>query len=141
MGAQYYEIGYKAVLYPEPAQKLSPLQTHTYLAATIGARVLMSFSSFSVDLRGGGALPLMFEQTPNPEGKWSSSGLWTRARFGYALTSSLSLAVSAGYIRYGADYTGPAEQADYSLSTPVYYTEASGSDESVEAMLSARYQL
>lgn len=140
-GAQYYELGYKAVLYPEPAQKLSPLQTHTYLSAILGARLLMHFGSLSVDLRGGGALPLMFDQAPNSEGQWKSSGIWSRLRVGFALNRELSLALSAGYIRYGSEYTGPAEQADYSLATPVYYTEASGSDESVEAQLSVRYAL
>ena len=141
VGAQYYELGYKEVLYPTPAEKLSPLQTHSYLSATLGARLAFRWDSISLDIRGGGALPLMFNQAPNSEGQWSSSGVWARTRFGYHLTSSLSLAISMGYIRYGADYTGPAEQADYTFNTPVFYTAASGSDQSAEAQLSVSYQL
>ena len=141
MGAQYYELGYKEVLYPAPAEKLAPLQTHSYLSATFGGNVRLNLGSFSIDLRGGGALPLMFNQTPNSEGQWTSFGAWGHTRFGFAFNQHFSAGLSVDYVRYGSDYTGPAEQADYSLVAPVYYTEASGSDESAEVQLSVRYQL
>ena len=141
VGAQYYELGYREVLYPTPAEKLSPLQTHRYFSATIGARLSLRWDAVSWDLRGGGALPLMFSQSPNSEGQWSCFGVWARTRLGYQLNASFALAISMGYIRYGADYTGPAEQADYTQATPVFYTAASGSDQSVETQLSVSYQL
>ena len=102
---------------------------------------MFKWSELSLDIRGGGALPLMFNQSPNSEGQWSSFGVWTRTRLGYQLSSSFAVALSLGYIRYGADYTGPAEQADYTFERPVYYTSASGSDQSAEAQISLRYQL
>ena len=141
VGAQYFELGYKEVLYPTPADKLAPLQTHSYLSATLGARMMFKWSELSLDIRGGGALPLMFNQSPNSEGQWSSFGVWTRTRLGYQLSSSFAVALSLGYIRYGADYTGPAQQADYTFEQPVYYTAASGSDQSAEAQISLSYQL
>ena len=141
VGAQYFELGYKEVLYPTPAEKLAPLQTHSYLSATLGARMMFKWSELSLDIRGGGALPLMFNQSPNSEGQWSSFGVWTRTRLGYQLSSSFAVALSLGYIRYGADYTGPAQQADYTFEQPVYYTAASGSDQSAEAQISMSYQL
>ena len=44
-------------------------------------------------------------------------------------------------MRIGSDYTGPAEQADYTLSQPIYYTEASGYDQNLEALLVIGYKL
>ena len=141
VGVQYYELGYKEVLYPAPAERLAPLQTHNYLSATLGARMMFKWNSLSLDLRGGGALPLMFNQAPNKEGQWSSSGLWARTRLGYQFNTSFSMALTLGYIRYGTDYNGPAEQADYTVAPGRFYTAASGFDQSAEALLSVSYQL
>ena len=141
LGAQYYKSAYTEVKYPEPNQKLAPLQNHTYLSALMGLRMIFVLDSFTWDLQGGGALPLSFTQTPNSEGEWTSLGLWGRTSFSYALSDHFKTALSLGYLRIGSDYTGPAEQADYSLAQPTFYTQASGYDQSLEASIDFIYQL
>ena len=141
VGLQYYKLGYTEVKYPAPNEKLAPLQTHTYLSAALGLRLAMTWSTFTWELQGGGALPLTFEQAPNPEGQWTSLGVWGRTAFVLAFTDHFKTALSLGYLRIGTEYKGPAEQADYSLAQPIFYTKASGYDQSIEALVNFAYSL
>ena len=141
LGAQYYEASFTPVQYPAPAEKMSPLQDHNYISAILGLELSLQWQPLTLTLKGGGALPLSFEQSPNPEGQWKSLGSWVQSQIDYDLTEQLSLGLILSYMRIGTDYTGPAEQADYTLSQPIYYTEASGYDQNMEALLVMGYKL
>ena len=141
IGAQYFASKYTEVQYPTPAEMLAPLQNHTYISALLGSRASMTWGITRIGLSGGVALPLSFEQSPNSEGKWKSLGLWGRVVTELSLSRHLTLGLSLAYLRIGTDYTGPAAQADYSLSAPVFYTEASGYDQNLEAVITTSYRL
>ena len=141
LGAQYYQTGYTMVQYPAPAERMAPLQNHTYLSALVGPRLIFHWDKLSWDIQGGVGLPLSFKQSPNSEGQWQSLGLWAQTGLHFLVTDHFKVGANFGYLRIGSEYTGPAKQADFSLGEPIYYTEASGYDQSIEGLLYLSYSL
>lgn len=141
VGGQYYDSVYTPVQYPEPATKMAPLQDHSYISALLGLELCLQMKPIRWSIKGGGALPLSFEQSPNSEGQWNSLGIWTQSQIDFAIGQNWSLGLMLSYMRIASDYTGPAEHADYTLNEPVYYTQASGYDQNIEALLVMGYSL
>ncbi len=141
LGAQYYDSTFTPVQYPAPAERMAPLQDHRYISALLGLELSLKFKPMTLTLRGGGSLPLSFEQAPNSEGQWKSLGLWSQVQGDWHLNEHWSLGILCAYMRIATEYTGPAEQADYTLNQVVYYTQASGYDQNLEALLLVSYQL